>query len=989
MTKALSFILTITLLILFKFSYANDNEKIESNYPYKQFSTLAGLPSNETYYTFQDNDGYIWISTDKGVSRYNGYEFENFTTADGLIDNTIFQMTQDIQGRIWFVGFNTKLCYYENYSFHEYEFNDVIQSHNELELFNSIEDFGIDENNNVFVGFKGYGYIIINNKGAIIESKSSKSRNFICGSDFNPNNGIIQGKKYFNGKYYDYSIRFITDHITNFYLVINDTVVQSFLNIDIHHYNKLTDTNVHINANKSLKTYIVNDSFSLYKLVNLSYTKNIKLPFTDNIIQKLYYIGDSFLKVDENGIWNLDSNFNNTQKILDFNKVNINYQNIISLQEIKGNLWVNTNKNGVYLIPNYKSPYTTNYRITNKLIVGIINQNNSISFKKEQERSSFYLDENNILRNTLDNILNIKDISKGNYSFYGKTALNNYSYNIKCISKDTRTFYSDRQNIYEFTTDSVFKLTNQTKSNIFSLNHYNGQLLVGTQNGIMYLNSEDKLSRFTIPKIDLVNQRIQDMKTIGDYLIIATRGDGLFITNQKKTVHFSVKEGLASNIINQLFVDEAKNLWVATNNGVNTISIKNIYNIEVYQHINLTHGIMSPDIRQIYIDKNIAYLACDIGLSMVKYKEINSAASNTPVFFRNLIINENVITKNKLNDTILTFSENSLLFRYTGITPIYSGNLIYRFKLVGLEKEWKYTKDRFIRYNSLKPGNYTFIVQARNGKNNWSNIHPEFNFKITQPYWRNPFFIAFVIIASLAISYAFIGYYIWSEKNRNKLLKELNKIKQESLNAQMNPHFVFNSLNSIQSFILKNDKTKANKYLVKFSKLMRLTFENSKSQYVNLEDEINALSLYLDLEQMRFDESFTYEIDIDPAINKDACIVPTLLMQPFVENAIWHGIQHKENGIGEIKITIVKDNDKLTISIEDNGVGFDKANTNKQGNHESSGIAITKKRLDLVNELEKNNYTCDIINLTNEFNKPIGTLVKFTIPYIQNINEKN
>ena len=993
MFKAFSFIFTFIVLFVYKISFGNNIEKTKFEFPYKSFSTLDGLPSNETYYTFQDNDGYIWISTDKGVSRFNGYEFENFTTADGLIDNTIFKIEQDHLGRIWFSGYNTKLCYYENYSFHEYEFNDIILSHNEIGFINAIEDFSVDKNNNVFIGFSGYGYIIIDKNGKVIEKKSIESNSyFLNNKPFKFSDGGLIGKKYFNGKYRDYKLKLVKSKNVDFHLALNDTIIKTFNNQTASLYNTQTKQYRNIIDIKDLRTFIVDDSFVLFNLHNLKLQNGLNLPVYKNQYFKIFYINNNFIKVDEFGLWILDADFNEKIKIFSFDKLIIDNYNIISINDIKGNLWINTNLNGVYLIPNYIDPPTVNYHLSSKSIGGIFKKNDTIFFKKELELNSLYINsEQNLVFTNKNDVLDKNNI-KDNITFYSKIkAVDSKISIISIAASNKRCFFTDRKDIYELINETNYNLINSNKLNIFSLIIYHDKLLIGTQNGIKTLNTDYEIEDFNLNIDAIDNSRIQDMKIINDYLIIATRGNGLYIIKNKESVHIGLKEGLASNIINQLFVDENNNLWVATNNGANSIKIENLHRININQHINKTHGIISPDIKQIYVDGDIAYLTSDLGLSTIKYKKFVSKNANIPVYFRTFIINDDVITRHKLNDTILQYDDNSVLFTYTGISPLYSKNLIYRYKLIGLEEDWKYTKDRYIRYNSLKPGKYTFIVQARNDKNDWSEIHPEFNFKISRAFYRNPFFIALMVVFILSMSYAFIGYLYWSEKNRNKLQKELNKVKQESLNAQMNPHFVFNSLNSIQSFILKNDKNLANKYLVKFSRLMRITFENSKNQYLNLEDEIAALTLYLDLEKMRFDESFSYEIEIDSEIDKNNCVIPTLLIQPFVENAIWHGIQHKEDGIGFISIKIKKQKNKLIISIQDNGIGINKSiiSKNKIEKHESSGIAITKKRLDLVNALEGNNYMCEIINLVNKENISTGTLIKFTIPYITDNNEKN
>jgi LytS/YehU family sensor histidine kinase len=200
----------------------------------------------------------------------------------------------------------------------------------------------------------------------------------------------------------------------------------------------------------------------------------------------------------------------------------------------------------------------------------------------------------------------------------------------------------------------------------------------------------------------------------------------------------------------------------------------------------------------------------------------------------------------------------------------------------------------------------------------------------------------------------------------------------------MNPHFIFNSLNSIQNYILKNEKEKANDYLLEFSKLIRIILENSDSTSILLSNEISTLELYVGLEKKRVRNEFKYTVEIDPIINLQECTIPSLLIQPYVENSIWHGKVY-DNPEGEIKIIITKENDLLFFEIIDNGMGIkqaEKFKINKQA-HTSLGSTVTKKRIDLLSDL---NHELSEVKISEAFadqnlSKFVGTKVTFSIPY--------
>jgi len=989
MKKSFKAILFLTLFIS-QSILAHETKDINFYFPYTQYSTLDGLPSNETHQSFKDSNGYIWIATDKGVSRFNGYEFENFTTSNGLIDNTIFAITEDHKNRVWFAGFNAKLGYYENNKFHEYPYNDKIKSLNTSDNSIIILSFEIDDQDNVYLGFLGKGYIIINANGDIIEQQTSDYNNIYSSQLTSPieqnNSHIIFGKKLFNNIYLDYIINREYDNKTDIHLVVNDTLIHSFKNQDLY----IPSYNRYRSNSATTTSYLKNNEIVFFNQYGLTYNKKKNFKVGKNQDFKLIKKNKTYLKYNKEGLWILNDNLEEKLKILDFNNLNLSSNLISSITEIETDLWINTINKGIFIIKNYKDPYTINLSTPKEPIVAIVPQKDGIYFKSYGKNNYYILKNNKLHQNT--NQFPSPEIAKNsNLTFYGVTLLNNTFNGVKAFAKNDDLYFCSRKTLYKKTDEKIEKIC-ISDDLIFSLIHYKDTLIIGTQNGLKYLNENNEIVNYFINKNNFKNHRIQDLKVVNDILIIATRGDGLYFNTQEKTIHLNEIDGLASNIINHLFLSENNNLWVASNLGVNKIVLKNINQIEITRNINLSHGIPSPDVKQIYVENSKVYLVCDIGISIVNLKKLQQKDKNLPVYFKEIRFNDNSYFNSNLTDTILEYNQNNLLFRYTTVTLNSPKDINYRFKLIGLDKDWRYSKDRYIRYNTLKPGKYTFIVQARNTNNNWSIIHPELNILIKPPFWRNPVIITFVLFTFIFTTYLIISYYFLSRRNQTKLRNRLNRIKQESLDAQMNPHFIYNSLNSIQSYILKNDKKLANKYLVKFSRLMRITFENSQNHYVNISDEIKALVLYLELEQMRFDIPFSYDISIDPAINQDECKIPTLLIQPFVENAIWHGINNESIEQGHITISIQLIEEKLMISIMDNGIGIDFTRENKPAssiNHQSKGIIITLQRIELINKIENKKYISIVENLRDENGNSLGTIVKFTLPFMLNITNEN
>ncbi|NOT52174.1 MAG: histidine kinase [Chitinophagaceae bacterium] len=336
----------------------------------------------------------------------------------------------------------------------------------------------------------------------------------------------------------------------------------------------------------------------------------------------------------------------------------------------------------------------------------------------------------------------------------------------------------------------------------------------------------------------------------------------------------------------------------------------------------------------------------------------------------------------------LPYKSNTLSFSFTTI-DLYGGeNIIYQYRLSNQDNEWINSAGiRQVRYNSLRPGKYSFQVRASADGINWSSLSNTITVRIRPALWQTWWFrtLGVLLIAGL-VFYFFrrrVAVIKEREKIRSQYEQKIAEVEMASLRAQMNPHFMFNSLNSINNFILKNDPDNASGYLTKFSRLMRLILDNSRSEWVLLENELKALELYIQLEAVRFDHAFSYSIEVVHDINIETVIVPPLLIQPYVENAIWHGLLHRKEPGGRLDIKLWKNDGTLYIEIEDNGVGRDEAKrlrsktATKQKSH---GMKITAERMEIVNKVYNVNAGVTITDLDIEKDRS-GTRVLITLKY--------
>ncbi|MFT4971431.1 MAG: two-component system LytT family sensor kinase, partial [Saprospiraceae bacterium] len=249
-------------------------------------------------------------------------------------------------------------------------------------------------------------------------------------------------------------------------------------------------------------------------------------------------------------------------------------------------------------------------------------------------------------------------------------------------------------------------------------------------------------------------------------------------------------------------------------------------------------------------------------------------------------------------------------------------------------------------------------------------------------YLETQLFTQRIIIGllSLLLLAALVAFYLIF-KNIKARRKANQLLLLKSLRTQMNPHFIFNALNSVNNFISKNDEKSANKFLTDFSKLMRLVLNHSQKDFIALEEELNLIELYLKLEHLRFRDKFDFNFEKDTALSTIDLQIPPMLIQPFIENAIWHGLRYKTEK-GHLNVSIQKEDSTILVEIKDNGIGRQKSQalkTTNQKNYQSEGMRNVGKRLELINEIYGKNYQINVADADKIATDP-GTIVQLKIP---------
>jgi hypothetical protein len=322
----------------------------------------------------------------------------------------------------------------------------------------------------------------------------------------------------------------------------------------------------------------------------------------------------------------------------------------------------------------------------------------------------------------------------------------------------------------------------------------------------------------------------------------------------------------------------------------------------------------------------------------------------------------------------LDYKYNNLNFCFTGINLLQGINK-YFYQLSDIDKNWVSTDKTEATYLSLPSGNYTFKVKAMNSNGSFSK-EATIYFEITPPFWQTWWFRTIIILIVIGTIFYLIRRREKTITQQNALHLQMSELRMQALQSQMNPHFIFNSLNSIQTYIVNNNPLNAASYLSKFSKLIRRILDNSNSTLLPLEQIIDTLKMYVEIEAFRFNQEFTYEFIIDNDETLMNMALPPMLLQPFVENAIWHGIMPKK-GDKKLIIQVAKINHQLVCTIEDNGVGRN-ANHTTQG-HISRGEKMTKGMLESLKQIKNIEAVMEIIDKQKN-GVAAGTTIIITIP---------
>ncbi len=980
------------------FSFSQD-------FQYKTYTEQDGLSSNHISCVLQDSDGFVWVATSNGLNRFDGNFFEHFlnslSDSNSIASDEIQSLFIDRKKRLW-IGTNAGISLYHPVlqSFSNYAPDTIVLPVIGVS-FGALCD---DNTGNLWVGtnndllifnpvtqkFRGSGWakyadrvcpVTSNRIRVIIMSIIAKSENelWILSTFglFSINTSTLQ----FN--YYPYS--FVSDYF-NTHLYYADAAGNVWISLSSGGflcYNSSSGKWAHYEAPPELSTSYRTNSVRKYNGDTLMYCADRSIIFFD-AAQKKFTKSFTHHPDEINSLPDAD------------------FKNVIRQENL---IWLGTENGLVKIAPkqtlfgfhSLSSLYTINrvfHSSTGNLVFGENKEGVTLYVKKPNDE-------------ILPVYTSVHEPVHGDYQYFKETA-NGDAY----VNGSEKLFYYDsKKNLaYEIPLppkrfpDITYDIRNTVidkEGTVWTRAIGQGILEYHPETKKMVLNEDIPVKRgkeINILYYDSlfntlwVNLEFEGVfvytiqkKSVQHYLlnippsqkgagIIAITGDGkgnIYLVDYhsgiisynsatKKFIRYSMTDGLISNDCTWLCFDSKGFLWITADNGIsrmNTLS-KTFYNYYTNEGFPETFPFLSSD------KEGNVYMPSGKG-----YYQWNASQSSDPAKSGNLYLRSAELSGKNIpvdSQYYFSYSENNIKFQFGYL--LLQNNMLVSFEYKLNNGNWLNAgKQAAVSFASLSPDNYDLLVRLKNDPGKILHIH----FLIAAPYWQTGWFrLLFLLLLALIIIF-FVRRRMKAIRRKVTLKHRLAELEMAALRSQMNPHFIFNTLNSINSYIIENKTDEASDYLTEFSQLMRIILEHSKEKLVQLGDDLKALKLYMELESKRLERSFDYRIEISPETDATSIEVPPLIMQPFVENAIWHGLRNKK-GTGFIDIRVEKKKDDLHISITDDGIGREEAKKfQKLKDKTSFGIQATLKRL----VLHYPGSSVTIEDLRNEKQDPCGTKV--------------
>lgn len=951
------------------------------------FGVIDGLAQSQVMDICQDKLGNLWIGTQSGLSRFDSKTFVNFSIDDGLADNIISKVFVSHTGDLWVITPNG-ISRYDNGKFTSFYFE-------KSERINDVIEFGenlILATNQALIQFSnGVFSVVYQAENELLKIRALELLDdnlLLCAT----NKGLFTFR---SEKLQPYTLDSLPDLNLSDIKIRGNQLVLATLNAGIIEYNLKSDLHtkylvegipirslyvdaVSIWAASNFGVIEIRNGKETYYTeqngISINYVKTIFKDMESNIWIGTY--GKGLLKFTGNAITSYSTADGLSSDI------------VMSISEFA---------NGDFVFGTYDKGFCLLKK--NKEVIMIDNasglNHNSVWAAKVDSKNRCWLGTSNGLQCFLDG------------KFINQQYTDLISKKIRSIEENRGVMYfGGSAGLWTFRGDSMVHILSGKEFDINKVQVTDNKILCASRQGLFYqdLNNLDKpFIKIDLPEVNINTVAVDKFQNIwagtinGLYLISSPTDAKQFVLD---------RTNYKSKNIMGIIKDRYHRMWVSTTHGLYiAVPTGPLGGITVLNQYTLSEGLldMESNLNALFEDrKGNIWMGSSSALARI------NPVLNPVLFSYNLpklsvtglrLFKETFKYSNykigKLMSTgvptsiVLPYTKNHLTFDFIGVNNKNPDKVFYTYRLLGAEDKWSpLTKENNASYSFISPGTYEFQVKSANKNLEWTDP-VSVKIIINPPYWQTWWFIfLLVILVSGAIYFVLNARIsgIKQKKDNERLVSEnkLRNLEQQSLNASMNRHFIFNSLNSIQYFINSSDKKSANKYLSNFAQLIRKNLDSSTQPnfLVILNEEIERIELYLTLEKMRFSEKFDYEITVDDDIDIEMIRVPSMILQPFVENSIIHGVLPKtEKGL--ISITIKEESDFVIFEVVDNGVGIDLSMNTKdnfKGDHKSQGMEITANRIDLLRSINGDKLMIIGPFQINKDGKSIGTKVIIKLP---------
>ncbi|MGD1844427.1 MAG: histidine kinase [Salibacteraceae bacterium] len=879
-------------------------------YPlFQAFTTTEGLPSNEVYDAMEDEEGRLWFTTDRGIACFDSYTFQLFSTENGLAFNTNFQFFKEDSNTFWVNGFDGSLSFYDGRAFRPFAFNSTIQT--QLSPGNWIEVLQADTAWLYLTVVQTQRFFAVHKKNGSIRPLP---HNF-------PNLQRIPYLRNQNKNGTGFT----------FYYTPQSTSDERVLNLLLQGSDSLASS-----SKSWLKKVLNAHSHSPKRLLDLSMDNESRIwigtdqglcmqPLADTSRAKWVFHGTGISSI---------------------------------LHDREGNTWLTTIGRGVRLI---RSAHLEGIvRLEKYAIQQLEPQEHQLLFVAQpQELLALHhvdslfslsltdLPSQNALQaiqaNRIQQALSASRLPKRfHWTWQGK--------GLSIGSRSLKIF-----------TDSLFNQSDTSiKINPRALLPDSTALWVGTRKGLLHCQTEEGSNKLKVVKQTLLGQRpyISDLcQSSRGRLFVGTLTQGIYYQSEAAFLRLQHPK-LKGRFVNRLFLENDTTLWVASSEGLYRIGLQDTapLRIDSVAIFSIENGFPDSYILDLCFWKDYLWVATNKGVVRFRPQQQRMQAPAPRLMLHHVVVGKDTLHPTADNYFELPHYQNDLRIHYTGIThhkpP--KGQHSYRFRLAEGEaayKAWSFTNERLVQWTNLKPGGYRFELQCQNFFGVWCPVKTV-RFSIQPHYSQTTLFkVAMVVIAALLL----IGLSYWSIRHIRRLATQgvlLQKAELAILKTQMNPHFIFNSLNAVQSYITKGKSAEAHRFLGNFAKLIRESLSFSRQRGISIQKEMDFLSNYLQLEQVRYRQSFSFQIDCHPAVDRH-CLLPPMMVQPLAENAIKHALRELPNtGLLTIYFAPGPGADTVLIRVSDNGRGFPKTEFEQlfsATSQRSVGLKILTERLHYLN----------------------------------------